>query len=213
MKIMVIVPHADDAEIGMGGTMGRLVAEGHDVKLVTAILPCETIDGTAVDERKEARRKESLQASDILGVENRILDLDPYDFSFNRRYTKIFDKILRDFGPNQVFTCWEGDSHQDHLSLVKILFVATRKNNCSMFMFENTTPGGITTSSFNPQLYMDVSNYINVKKASLSQYKSVFGDDESVLESVISRARYRGQQIGVEYAECFEVVKDIRYHD
>ena len=37
MKILVFAPHADDAEVGMGGTISRLVKEGNKVKMVAAI--------------------------------------------------------------------------------------------------------------------------------------------------------------------------------
>ena len=34
MNIVVVAPHPDDAELGMGGTIARLVNEGHDVLIV-----------------------------------------------------------------------------------------------------------------------------------------------------------------------------------
>ena len=32
MKILALAPHADDIEIGMGGTLAKFVAEGHVCK-------------------------------------------------------------------------------------------------------------------------------------------------------------------------------------
>ena len=34
MKILVVGPHPDDQELGMGGTIARLADQGHDVVLV-----------------------------------------------------------------------------------------------------------------------------------------------------------------------------------
>ena len=34
MQIVVVAPHPDDAELGMGGTIARLVDEGHQVLIV-----------------------------------------------------------------------------------------------------------------------------------------------------------------------------------
>ncbi|MFM7259833.1 MAG: PIG-L deacetylase family protein, partial [bacterium] len=34
MSIVVVAPHPDDAELGMGGTIARLVDEGHRVLVV-----------------------------------------------------------------------------------------------------------------------------------------------------------------------------------
>ena len=45
MKILVLSPHCDDAELSMGGTIARYVVEGHNVKLLTCIVPDEELDG------------------------------------------------------------------------------------------------------------------------------------------------------------------------
>jgi len=43
MNILALSPHADDVEISMGGTIAKLVSEGHNVTIITAILPKENI--------------------------------------------------------------------------------------------------------------------------------------------------------------------------
>jgi len=43
-KILVFAPHADDAEIAMGGTIAKL-AKNNKVTIVTAIIPIENILG------------------------------------------------------------------------------------------------------------------------------------------------------------------------
>ena len=44
MKILVISPHCDDAEIGMGGTIARYVSEGHKLTILNAIVISVMID-------------------------------------------------------------------------------------------------------------------------------------------------------------------------
>ena len=44
-NILAIAPHADDVEIAMGGTIARYVDEGHNVTIVTAIIPQEDSKG------------------------------------------------------------------------------------------------------------------------------------------------------------------------
>ena len=210
MKILVISPHSDDAEIGMGGTISRFVSEGHEVKIINAIVPCEDLNGNSSTQAKKDRIKEQEASSKILGANLEILDLDPYKFKFDREHCKLFDKLIRDFSPDKIFSCWEHDTHQDHQAMSKILYVATRKNTSSLYMYETMIPGGISSHAFNPQYIVNISNYIDMKLNSIRCYESVFKQNTNKLvDSIGARSKYRGEQIGVEYAEAFQVVKDI----
>ena len=44
-NIIAFSPHADDVEIAMGGTIAKFINEGHNVTIITAILPKENTDG------------------------------------------------------------------------------------------------------------------------------------------------------------------------
>jgi len=208
---MTVSPHADDVEIGMGGTIAKLIDEGHQVKVLVVIIPCEDASGRVHGDMKEMRWREAEISAEYLGVELEILDLDPYEFKFDRKNTKIFDKITKDFNPQKIFIPWEFDSHQDHQNLAKIMFVATRKNTASLYMYETMMPGGISSHSFKPQLFMDITRYIEQKDKSMRKYRSVFGSQHDIFEGILGRARFRGNQIGVKYAEAFEIVKEIIY--
>lgn len=210
-RILILAPHADDIEIAMGGTISRQSAVGAELKIVTAIIPCEYADGKADETFKESRFREAREAAGLMGAELENLDIDSYDFQFNRSYVKLFDGIIRDYSPDEVFTCWEYDSHQDHRTLARITYSVTRKNRSSLYMYETMVPGGISSHAFNPQLFVDISDVIDVKRKAIECYRSVFPKDSDIIDAVISRARFRGQQIGVRYAEAFEIVKEVRY--
>ena len=89
LNILALSPHADDVEIAMGGTIAKYVDEGHNVTIMTAILPKENRDGKIDGFMSKNRIKEQKNSAKILGAKVDILDLDPYDFSFNRKYIKI----------------------------------------------------------------------------------------------------------------------------
>ena len=212
MNILALSPHADDIEIAMGGTIAKFASEGHNVTIITAILPKENVDGNIDDIMNNNRRKEQEKAAKILGANLEILNLDPYDFSFNRKYIKLFDQKIKSYSPDIIFSCWEHDTHQDHKNLANILLAATRKNNISINMYEAMMPGGLNTYAFNPQYFINISKYIDVKIKALKAYKSVFGKKENnskYFESIVGRAKFRGEVIGVDYAETFVVVKRI----
>jgi len=215
MNIIVLSPHADDVEIAMGGTIAKYVDEGHNITIITAILPKEDLEGNTDEFMNKNRRKEQKKSANILGANLEILDLDPYDFAFNRKYIKLFDQKIKSYKPDMIFSCWEHDTHQDHKNLAKILFAVTRKNNISLNMYEAMLPGGVNTYSFNPQYFINISKYIDLKIKALKAYESVFVNKKNnyskYFDSIVGRAKFRGEIIGVDYAEAFLIVKKIEY--
>lgn len=206
-RILVISPHADDAEISMGGTIKKFRKEGHDVKLLVCIIPMENRDGDTIKEMEVKRLEaQKLAAEDMGGVAVDILDMDPYTFAFNRELVKIVDKKIQEYKPDVIFTQWNHDSHQDHQAVSNATFAAARKNNITVLMYEQLTLGGITPYSFKSHIYVDISDSINEKVKSVERYiPDILKPTDA--DAVRSLARFRGNQIGVEYAECFEVCK------
>src|SRR5262245_14503369 len=66
LNILVVGPHPDDQELGMGGTIAKLVSQGHRVLLLDMTNGEPTPHGSP-----EIRARESSKAAKILGV-NRI---------------------------------------------------------------------------------------------------------------------------------------------
>ena len=93
MNIIVLSPHADDVEIAMGGTIAKYVDEGHNITIITAILPRENIDGNTDEFMNKNRKKEQKKSANILGANLEILDLDPYDFAL-----RASAKTWKEFG-------------------------------------------------------------------------------------------------------------------
>ncbi len=198
MNILAFGAHPDDLEIGMGGTLAKLAKQNHKVVGVVATLPSD----------KEIRRNESYNAGKILGIELELLDIDFSMLFFSREIVKIIDSLLKKYKPDVVFTHWNHDSHQDHNALTDGIIASTRKNNCSVFMYEQTIPGGVVPESFHAQLFVDISDNINEKIQSIDAHQSqVKKNNQWWLEGLKGRAMYRGNQISVAYAEAFEIIK------
>jgi len=207
MKVLVIGAHADDPEVSMGGTIAKFVQAGNEVKILVAIIPCEDIDGIPSEERKRIRWRECEDSARILEAEVEILDLDPYQMWFRRDIVKILDKKVREFSPSIVYTHWNHDSHQDHVAVANATFAATRKNNVSLLMYEQLTLGGLTPYAFGSHAFVDISSTMELKLQSVKAYQSQMPQLGRWLEAIEGLATFRGQQIGVRYAEAFEVVR------
>ena len=215
-KIIVFAPHADDAEIAMGGTISKL-SKDNKVTIVTAIIPTENIRGKKNQYMVNNRLKEQKKSAKILGANLVVLNINQYEFGYHRKFIQIIDKVIFNLKPDIVFSCWEHDTHQDHQALSKIVYSALRKNNISLYLYEAMLPGGINSNVFNPTLFIDISKQIKKKIASLKEYKSVFKNKNNTYskyyDSIIARARFRGGCIGVEYAEAFQTIKQINFDD
>lgn len=201
MKVLAFGAHPDDIEIGMGGTIARYSKNKNDVLMVIAMIP----------HGQEVRRHEAKNAAKILSAELIILDIDPDKMIFSREFVRRFDEVVREYSPDIVYTHWNHDSHNDHVAVAEAVIASTRKNDCSVYMFEQTVPGGIVTYSFRAQSFVDISDTIDTKMKSVRAHKSQikrYGEHWSA--GVKGRAMYRGYQINVNYAEAFEVVKEIK---
>ena len=200
MKIIILGAHPDDIEISAGGTIAKYLQKKHEVLLVVVTIPYN----------KEIRRKEAENGAEILGTNIKILDLDPNEIIFSRKLVKIFDELFDDFSPDIVFTHWNNDSHQDHVAISYATIAATRQNRCSVYMYEQTIPGGIVPYGFRSQFFVDISNVIDLKiKSTLAHKSEIEGNTQEWIDGIKGRAHFRGFQIGVKYAEAFEVVKEI----
>jgi N-acetylglucosamine malate deacetylase 1 len=126
---------------------------------------------------------------------------------FGRNLVTLIDSLITKNKPDSVFTQWYGDSHQDHQILTKSVISACRDQN-NIFMYETTIPGGITENSFRPQLFVNISETIEIKKNALECFQSQFlRCGEIWVPAILGRCSFRGYQINSKYAEAFEVIK------
>lgn len=201
--IIAFGAHPDDLEIGMAGTIAKLSGIGYNVQPIIATLP-----NFVKSDTKEGRKSESMLAAKVMGCKSPIfLDLSPEQMVFGRKLVTLIDSLITEHKPDSVFTQWYGDSHQDHQILTSSVISACRNQN-NLFMYETTIPGGITENSFRPQLFVDITETIDIKKNALECFQSQFiRCGEIWIPAVIGRCSYRGYQVDAKYAEAFEVVK------
>jgi LmbE family N-acetylglucosaminyl deacetylase len=202
-SILAFGAHPDDIEIGMGGTVAKLNGMGYDVNLVVATLPNFVSTDT-----KEQRKIEATMSAKVMGSKQPdFLDLSPDEIIFNRKFTTLIDQIIRKYKPEAIFTQWIGDSHQDHQALTRAVIAASRDSN-NLFMYETTMPGGVTESAFRPQLYVDISETLEIKKNALNCFDSQkIRCGDPWIGAIVGRSLFRGYQMNTKHAEVFEIIK------
>lgn len=210
MKILAVGAHLDDIEIACGGTLAKAVSNGHKVK---AVIMSES--GYKNSDGKQQRTNETAlteghNALNKLGVEDIvILDFPAKDIGFESSAVDALDSIIAQYDPDIIFTHFPFDTHQAHEGTSKSTIAAARRKS-TIFFYEPVYPSGRSYVAFKPQMYVDISNHIDTKLDALREHVSEYNKfgGESWINTVKCRAVYRGSDIGVRCAECFEVLRE-----
>jgi LmbE family N-acetylglucosaminyl deacetylase len=208
LKILIVGAHSDDAEIACGGTIAKSIVAGDDVRLlVLSDSAWSNYDGEVRRTREQAQ-SESREAAGILGIKHiQTLDYPTSDVPYGREIVGRIEEATDSLRPDVIFGHWPHDTHQDHRQAALATISAGRWYP-SIVMFEPMMPSGRSYQAFRPQLFVDVTGFMEQKiealKAHASQYER-FG--ESWIDAVVARCRLRGFESGSEYAEAFEAVR------
>jgi N-acetylglucosamine malate deacetylase 1 len=221
IDLLVISPHPDDAELGMGGSLARAKAEGY----TTGVLDL-TRGEAATKGSPEIRAKEADEASRILGLDirrnlgwpdSRIMD------SEDRRLHLA--RVLRELRPRIVVAPHANDRHPDHVAAAHIvpaaLHLAGLKNSPlsgephkakQLFHYMGNGPFEVT-------LVIDTSDYIELWEAAVKCYDSQFTGEEAsetvtpdIYRRRRGRAAYWGTFIGVKYGEPLWTSRPVAYN-
>lgn len=208
MKIVAIGAHKDDIELACGGTLSRAIRKGHQVKcIIMSQSAYQNFDGKVLRTVKEAE-VEGKEALKVLGIKDYVvLDFPNKNIPYDGSTVEAIDKILSEFKPDLILTHWTFDTHQDHKNTALASISAARYHN-SILMYEPFPPSGRSYHPYRPQVYIDISKDIEIKKKSIKAHKSQFKKyGKDWIESIEGRARMRGNECGVKYAESFEMVR------
>lgn len=221
VDVLAIGAHPDDVELGCGGTIAMLIAQGKKVAIVDLTQGELGTRGTA-----ETRKEEAQAASEMLGIAHRINLGLPDGFLENKReYLLKIVEIIRYFQPEIVLANAIVDRHPDHQKGAKLVSDACFLSG--LLKIETSYKGKnqmawrpahifnyIQWKDIEPDFVVDISDFMEVKVQACLAYKTQFYDPESTepitpiatkdfLESLTYRAQNLGRQSGCEYAEGF----------
>jgi LmbE family N-acetylglucosaminyl deacetylase len=213
LKIIAIGAHSDDIEISCGGTIAKAVKNGHEV-LMVVLTPSDYTNYKGENLRtKEEAEIEGKKAAEILGATLKTLDFPTKDVPYNSKSVEALNEIFDEFNPDMILTHWVHDTHQAHRNAALASISAGRYFN-TILMYEPMMPSGRSYHGFRAQVYVDISEYNNIKMESLKAHKSQYEKYGNAywLNAVEARARLRGFEmqnvIGqCEFAECYEVMR------
>ena len=120
LDFLVVAPHPDDAELGMGGTIAKMVAEGWRVGILDLTSGEPTPHGSEV-----RRRQETLKATEILGVAwrgNAGLPNRKLEPTLEAR--ELIASYFRVLQPRWIFAPYWEDAHPDHVAATQLIEAA-----------------------------------------------------------------------------------------
>jgi N-acetylglucosamine malate deacetylase 1 len=213
LDALVVAPHPDDAELGMGGTIVRLIRQGWKLGIL------DLTDGEPTPLGSRSRRAGETAAANValgnpwrknLGLPNR--SLEP-----TLVHRRAVAAVFRQVRPRLVFAPYWEDAHPDHTAATKLVEDAR--------FWSKLSKSDIAGKPFHPAriLYyfsvhlriverpgvvIDMSDQFDAKIAALECFRSQLVENQpegrpGVIDLVCDRTRYWGQLVGVRHAEPF----------
>lgn len=213
LDYLVIAPHPDDAELGVGGTILLLQAQGARVGVLDLTDGEPTPHGSP-----EIRRKETEAATGILGLAWRgNLGLTNRRLQADLESRARLAGALRELRPRVLFAPYWEDTHPDHVAASALVDAARfwAKLSKTDLPGEPHFPQRILYYFSihlrihpRPSFVLDISPYLETKMRAVACYQSQFlvgrpTTPPTLLDDLRDRARYWGWAIGAGYGEPF----------
>lgn len=204
MRLLILSPHTDDAELGCGGSITKFVEEGHEILWIVFSTAGESLPESA---SKDTTKKEFLSV--IKGFNLKEENYKIFNFKVRNLHEHRQDilneliNIREEFKPQMVVGPSINDYHQDH-QVVVYEMIRAFKTSSSIICYE--LPWNHIT--FNTQLFVKLKTEHIVKKHKILKcYKSQSIKPYFSEEYIYGLAKTRGIQCATEYAEAFEVIR------
>ena len=202
-RVLVLAPHTDDGEIGCGGTIAKLTLNGVDVHYV-AFSSCE--QSVLAHFPSDILKSEVKEATNVLGVKPKNLHVLNYSVrTFKKNRQPILDDIIRfreRIHPDLVLMPSLNDIHQDHSTIAEEGLRAFKF--CNILCYEMPW----NNLNFDSTCFIELEqSMLNKKIEAVEKYKSQTHRPYANADLITSLAKVRGVQIGVKFAEVFEVLR------
>ncbi len=228
-RILVVGPHPDDQELGMGGTIIKLVNQGHDVLILDVTNGEPTPLGSP-----EIRKGEAADAFDVL-TRNATGSVDRWLLDFPNRFVEhtienrhALAGVIRAWQAEMIFTTFDIDAHPDHRAVTRC--VEDARFDAKLTKIDMPAPTDAWTGRTfelgdpiypkwlfyyyathlrwvaDPSFVFDISGVLDQKIESIRAYHTQFvlpPKNAKIAEWVEHAASYFGSRIGTDAGEPF----------
>lgn len=205
MNILFLIAHPDDEAYGPYGTIAKL----SKTNKVTIVCLCngQRPGNISVSSDRVIALTTNCKA---LGITLEIQNNADCCLEYKETLANI-ETIINRIAPDVVYTHSNTDLHSDHKLIAEAMMVACRPKPSSsvkeLYFFEIPQFAKLG-NTFEPNVYVDITEYIELKKQALALYETEiyqFPDARSI-EAVDTLAKFRGYAVGIAYSEAFRLV-------
>jgi len=232
MKLLVIAPHCDDAEYGVGGTIARHLREKTIEEVMIAVVACTVYDPTRTgyEEHDWQRWAQQTQACEAMRKVNPSIPVNcvilgaPGKYLENRveekrsQLIKDLDSLIQALKFDDVFIPLPS-YNQDHVAIHDACITALRPAGHERFMptyvwaYEYPMNCWGPTPPYNGKSYVRMTAQdFEAKKKALLKHSGV-GEGEGFgikdMAGVKSLAKMRGNEVNCDFAEMFYLVREV----
>jgi LmbE family N-acetylglucosaminyl deacetylase len=198
-KIIVVAPHLDDIELGLGGTLNKLsVNGGNEIHYIGLSLPPLVDKVIFMDEFWNSNKYFNIPKENY-----HLYDYDPRNlFDVRMEILQHFYDLGKKIKPDLVFIPNSKDLHQSH----QVVHAEGKR------AFKYSTILGYELPWNSMEFDMDVfiklhEKEIQSKMSAVNSFTTQMNRMFFSNDIMMDLARVRGKQIGGEYAECFELIR------
>jgi bacillithiol biosynthesis deacetylase BshB1 len=223
LDYLIIACHPDDAEIGCGGAILSLIAQGVKVGVLDLTDGEPTPHGSP-----EIRRRETEAAMAILQLDWRgNLGLPNRSLVADLEARRLVAGMIRRLRPRVLITHYWEDAHPDHVAASALVDAArfwAKLSKTDMPGLPHYPAKVLYFPSMHlrlhvkPSLVLDVTPYHDRKMQALACFQSQFiagrpATPPTIFDDIIARARYYGWTIGALYGEPFLCREEVGVRD
>ena len=213
LDVMIVAPHPDDAELGMGGAIIKMLAAGLRVGVLDLTNGEPTPFGSV-----EIRAAETAAATKIMGLSWREnLGLPNRCLQPTLEARQQLASVIRTTRPKWLFAPFWLDAHPDHLAATELVEAARFWAKLSKTEMPGEPFHPLRIYNYycvhlkmhaTPAFVLDISGQWESKLAAIRCYRSQFitgreNIDPSFLDQLHDEAACWGKSIGVRYGEPF----------
>jgi LmbE family N-acetylglucosaminyl deacetylase len=201
-RVLVLAPHTDDAELGSGASIARLVREGAEVQIVAFSAAEQSVPGHLPP---DVNREDAVTSAAHLSIpEDQVRALEFPVRNFPEHRQGVLDALIElrsEIDPDVVIGPCSTDRHQDHEVIhVEMMRAFARKTVLGYELPWNCT-------SFEASAHVEVTeDDLMAKLKALASYRSQEARSYLSEEYLRSWAVMRGTQTGLALAEAYEVL-------
>ena len=215
-KILVVAVHPDDETLGCGGTLLKHKKSGAKIHWLICTQTNQKEKFYNI-RKKEIEKVSALYDFDsVINLKLKTMKVDEY--SMSDLIVKI-SKVINEIQPNIIYLPFKGDVHSDHRKIFEASYSCTKSFRYpfikKIYMMETLSETEFTPStkedSFIPNVFIDISNFIDKKLEIMKIFKSEMNEHPfpRSIRSIKALSTLRGSTAGCEYAESFILLKEI----